>query len=821
MLVVMLVCATPLLTQVESDGAAGAWRDAFVAARSGGAAQSSLDGLAAACAASFSDARTRPTALAVGDAAWSWQPPDAPPPVRAADRLVLTGARPLAQAGPACVRSPLLPSAGDGVRFELDASAKNAYIAKANVFMATATVAALFAVSVALLFVTHATVVAPLERIFAVIQASASAALGALCLDGGAGGSAAARAVADEGGPAMGAVEAAVAKLSRLVAHLSTGTGERGGSALESYLADDNMDGATRAWLHSQLGGGSTFSGASSAHSAHRRKGSQLPPAYRRASTPSPLELERMAAFAVESSPGGVAAALSLPVSIGYALPSGEPQVSLALLDSWEFDSLELSTGQLLASVVQMFDAVGAFGARLVSPPRLWAFAGALAGHYESGNPYHNFAHAVDVAHGVFRFLRLTDRRLRLPAADKFALLVAALAHDVEHPGVNNAFLVATRHPLALRYNDASVLESRHCAALFGLCAAQPEADVFAGLDDAGWRAARRVVLGAVLATDMSHHFKLISQAELYLELHGDTQDAPLDSDTAAPQATPPAAGATSSSAAAASAASASSAPFATAEERSLLFALLLHAADIGNPTRPPHVAAKWAERVQAEFFAQGDAEAAASLPVSPGMARGAPKAAGQINFIEFVVAPLYALLARALPELTPCLRQLALNRAAFAPAFEAEAAEAAARGAKSHREAADECAKMRNRHRAFEAKYEALTGPLGASDAMPPAPPSPGDAGGAAGVRLGGGGSTSPVRRRVATGGATSSVAWLKAGSLAVRSLLADAPARAGQRRGSGSRAPGGDALTDPEMGIQRPAGRRGSFPPPRPPPF
>ena len=710
------------------------------------------------------------------------------------------------------------------MRFELDASAKNAYIAKANVFMATATVAALFAVSVALLFVTHATVVAPLERIFAIIQASASAALGALCLDGGGGGSAAARVVADEGGPAMGAVEAAVAKLSRLVAHLSTGTGERGGSALESYLADDNMDGATRAWLHSQLGGGSTFSGASSTHSA-RRKGSQLPPAYRRASTPSPLELERMAAFALEASPGGVAAALSLPISIGYALPSGEPQVSLALLDSWEFDSLELSTGQLLASVVQMFDAVGAFGARLVSPPRLWAFAGALAGRYEAGNPYHNFAHAVDVAHGVFRFLRLTERRLRLPAADKFALLVAALAHDVEHPGVNNAFLVATRHPLALRYNDASVLESRHCAALFGLCAAQPEADVFAGLDDAGWRAARRVVLGAVLATDMSHHFKLISQAELYLELHGDTpQDAPLDIDAAAPQATPPASsGVASSSASSASAASASAAPFATAEERSLLFALLLHAADIGNPTRPPHVAAKWAERVQAEFFAQGDAEAAASLPVSPGMARGAPKAAGQINFIEFVVAPLYALLARALPELTPCLRQLALNRAAFAPAFEAEAAEAAARGAKSEAEAADECAKMRNRHRAFEAKYEALTGPLGAGDAVPPAPPSPGDAGGAAGTRLGAGGgsSTSPVRRRVATGGATSSAAWLKAGSQAVRSLLAEAPARSGPRRGSFTRAPSGDALPDPEMGIQRPAGRRGSFPPPRPPHF
>jgi len=530
-----------------------------------------------------------------------------------------------------------------------------------------------------------------------------------------------------------------------------------------------------------------------------------------------------MAAAAAEAGPA-TAASLALPLSIGYALPSGEPQVSLALLDSWEFDALELSTGQLLASVVQMFDATGAFGARLVTPPRLWAFAGALAGRYEAGNPYHNFAHAVDVAHGVFRFLRLTERRLRLPAADKFALLVAALAHDVGHPGVNNAFLVATRHPLALRYNDASVLENRHCAALFGLCAAQPEADVFADLDDGAWRAARRVVLGAVLATDMAHHCKLMAQAELYLELHGDAPaDVPTEGDNgssvASASSAPPASSPAASSASAA--ASAASPPFGTADERAMLYALLLHAADIGNPARPPHIAAKWAERVQAEFFAQGDAEAAASLPVSPGMARGTPRAGGQINFIEFVVAPLYALLARALPELTPCLRQLALNRVAFAPAFEAEAAEAAARGAKSEAEAAEECAKMRNRHRAFEAKYEALTGPL--HDAPLPAPPSPGDVGGAVlGAASPGrtpSGSTSPVRRR--GGAASPSSGWIKAGSQVVRSLLAESPSR-GQgppRKGSFSRAL--DDAADPELGVHRATARRGSFPPPRPTPF
>lgn len=37
---------------------------------------------------------------------------------------------------------------------------------------------------------------------------------------------------------------------------------------------------------------------------------------------------------------------------------------------------------------------------------------------------------------------------------DEVACLIAAVVHDVDHPGKTNAFLVNERNPLAILYND-------------------------------------------------------------------------------------------------------------------------------------------------------------------------------------------------------------------------------------------------------------------------------------------------------------------------------------------------------------------------------
>ena len=45
-----------------------------------------------------------------------------------------------------------------------------------------------------------------------------------------------------------------------------------------------------------------------------------------------------------------------------------------------------------------------------------------------------------------------------------FSLLIAAAIHDYDHPGKTNGYLIATKDPLAVLYNDRSVLENHHMA---------------------------------------------------------------------------------------------------------------------------------------------------------------------------------------------------------------------------------------------------------------------------------------------------------------------------------------------------------------------
>ena len=83
--------------------------------------------------------------------------------------------------------------------------------------------------------------------------------------------------------------------------------------------------------------------------------------------------------------------------------------------------------------------------------------------------PYHTNVHAADVTQASAAMLLSARLEGVFSDLEVLACLLAAAAHDIGHPGFTNQFLVATHHPLAILYNDQSVLENHHAATAFKL----------------------------------------------------------------------------------------------------------------------------------------------------------------------------------------------------------------------------------------------------------------------------------------------------------------------------------------------------------------
>lgn len=500
----------------------------------------------------------------------------------------------------------------DGVQLEFDISEKNQEEAIMNILLVIFVVCELIAFSMMLNGTCNKLLVAPLERIFNLIQTNASMVMGALDLD-------------EEEADEMNTIEAAIMKMTKLVQHVTHGANQ-GAHLLENALDSQGADAETRAWLMEYATNQQTGKGAGS--------------------RPSNLGAGDKVAIATSDengdAPSGILVKRASDLDNDEQFAGGS-NISSALLDSWDFDVWTAGTrADLCAYVHRMFADLGLFRAGLLTPAKLRAFLGEVQKLYRA-NSYHNFEHAIDVTHTTYRFMKLCDKRLKLSNAERFAMMVGALCHDMDHPGVNNAFLVNTKDQLATTYNDKSVLENRHIACLYNLIATNPEANIFSDIDDEQWREIRKIIISCVLHTDMVHHFAMVSQVEVFYELHSEAIRAN----------TPPREDAESL--------------YQSNEDRLFVLGLVLHSADISNAVKPFGICRKWADCVLGEFFSQGDKEREASMPVSPMMDRATTsRGLSQVNFIEFVVLPLYANVVKLFPELSMMIVNLVENRRMF-----------------------------------------------------------------------------------------------------------------------------------------------------------
>ncbi|OMJ79803.1 hypothetical protein SteCoe_20107 [Stentor coeruleus] len=216
-------------------------------------------------------------------------------------------------------------------------------------------------------------------------------------------------------------------------------------------------------------------------------------------------------------------------------------------------------------------------------------------------NPYHNVLHAADVMQACHTFL-LTTKLVEISEMTPLhitALLLSALVHDYKHPGVTNSYLYMTNNKLAIRYNDSSILENYHISKAFQV-AQNEKTNIFSNISKEEYRALRKLMISAVLGTDMTKHSNHVNDVQTKLGPDRDLKD-----------------------------------------EKEFLICLLMHLGDLSNPCRNQILSEQWSLRVCEEFFNQGDKEKSNNIPISPLMDRYSINIAkSQIGFISGVVLP-------------------------------------------------------------------------------------------------------------------------------------------------------------------------------------
>eukprot|EP01107_Rhizomastix_libera_P014968 TRINITY_DN5164_c0_g2_i1.p1 TRINITY_DN5164_c0_g2~~TRINITY_DN5164_c0_g2_i1.p1 ORF type:complete len:623 (-),score=160.51 TRINITY_DN5164_c0_g2_i1:3-1871(-) len=284
-------------------------------------------------------------------------------------------------------------------------------------------------------------------------------------------------------------------------------------------------------------------------------------------------------------------------------------------IDSWDFDAFsfsERSKGHGLELLVfELFNRYDLFNAFPLNEEKLFIFFKKIEQGYFK-NPYHNSTHAIDVLQVTHFMLTKNDKFFNsLLPVEKLAIVVSAACHDFNHPGINNAFLVNVEDPLAIQYNDQSVLESTHSARVFGLLH-EEENDFLENMELTHYRTLRNMIIQLILATDMSKHADILSDLKARVAAEEFKWD--------------------------------------NAQVRLLTLKMMIKAADISNPARSWNLCEKWAGLVMEEFFEQGDMEKERELTVSAMMDRTTTKISKvQAGFSEFVVKPLMDALSQAI----------------------------------------------------------------------------------------------------------------------------------------------------------------------------
>ena len=244
-------------------------------------------------------------------------------------------------------------------------------------------------------------------------------------------------------------------------------------------------------------------------------------------------------------------------------------------------------------------------------------------------NSYHNSLHAADITQTCLNYLKLgkIDEICNFSKNSKCSLFLSCMCHDYKHPGVNNNFLKETKNLIALTYNDTSILENMHISETFKLINSNDTYNIFDKIDINTYKQFRKEMISCVLSTDMAFHNDYVNFAKEKIEdtkNGGENKNKPSDYQN--------------------------------------YLNLLIHSADISNPTKPFEIYFKWAKLVVNEFYDQGDKEKKLGLNCSCDRNK-VTIYQSQLGFINYIELPFFSLFEQLFPKLKFYSEQLSKNK--------------------------------------------------------------------------------------------------------------------------------------------------------------
>jgi len=300
--------------------------------------------------------------------------------------------------------------------------------------------------------------------------------------------------------------------------------------------------------------------------------------------------------------------------SAGFNLGIGE----------WNFDAIKCDAEQHNVLQLVGFEILRTFS--VLPKNQLSGFLENVERSYNAGIPYHSHIHGADMTNALFFLVKKTElwHLGGVAESTRAATMIAALGHDIGHFGRNNVFLTATRHKLAIRYNDRSVLENFHASVLVQLLDEEfgehPEdrKKLLSGLPAEHLSKARQLMITLILGTDSQKHLDELSGLRVRMSA---TSFDPVGDDS----------------------------------DQQLCMAMLFRAADIGHSAKEWALHEEWSVRVVQEFHAQGDEERGLGLKVSPLCDReNFHLASSQVGFLQFVCVPTW----KELANLEKCIKE-------------------------------------------------------------------------------------------------------------------------------------------------------------------